>query len=174
MFFLFYASFAASWAQTQTAPQKIGVVDAGKALAETAEGRKALADLTARVAPRQKAFEARQSEISQLEASLKNGANLLSAQKKTELARAIEEKKRKLQRDVNDAQDEVQTQQQDVLARLGDKLKSVLQRYARENGYTVILEAPEGSSQVLSAADSIDVTAPVVALYDRTWAAPAK
>ncbi len=62
---LFCASLTA-----QQAPSKIGVINIQKALASNQEGQKALQDLVAKVAPKQREFSARQQDIAQLESSL--------------------------------------------------------------------------------------------------------
>ena len=164
---------AACWlavaASGQPAAHKIGVINVQKALITTKDGQKALQDLQARVAPKQKEFEARQQVISQLEDQLKRGANLLADDKKVELAREIDGKKKKLERDTQDAQEDVQAKQQQVLQNLSQKLMTVLSKYAKENQFLLIVESGEQGTQVIYAAESIDITNDVVGLYDKQY-----
>ena len=155
----------------QEGAHRIGVINVQKALVTTKDGQNALRDLQARVTPKQKEFTTRQQEIAQLEEQLKRGANLLTDDKKVELSREIDGKKKKLERDTQDAQEDVQAKQQQVLQNLSQKLMTVLSKYAKENQYLLIVESGEQASQVIYAADSIDITSDIVALYDRQYAA---
>jgi outer membrane protein len=149
-------------------PPKIGVVNVQKALASTKEGQKATQDLQAKVEPKQKQFNARQQEITELESQLNRGA-ILSDDKKAQLTRDLDEKKRTFQRDTQDADEELRGEQQEVLQRLGQRLMAVVNKYAKDNGYTLILAAGD-TTPVIYSADSNDVTPTVVALYDKTYA----
>lgn len=164
---------AASGARAQQ-ESKIGVINVQRALITTKDGQKALADLNARVAPKQKEFNTRQQEIAQLEDQLRQGSNTLGDEKKAQLARDIEIKKKKLTRDTQDAQEQVQGQQQQVLQSLSQKLMTVLSKYAKDNKYMLIMESGEPSTQVIYAADSLDITQEIVTLYDKQYAAPGK
>ncbi len=163
------ASLAGGGLAAQEAPMKIAVMNVQKALVSTNDGKKALADLNARVAPKQKEFDARQQEIVQLQDQLEKGANLLSEEKKGQLAQEIDLKKKKLERDTQDAQEDVQNHQQTVLQALSQKLMAVVTKYARDNKYSLVVESGSPTSQVIYSADSIDITQPVIALYDQTY-----
>ncbi len=109
----------------QQAPSKIGVINIQKALASTQEGQKASQDLAAKVAPKQKEFNARQQEIAQLEEQLSKGANLLNDEKKAQMARDLDLKKKRLERDTQDAEETIRTEQQTILQNLGQRLMAV-------------------------------------------------
>ncbi len=163
------AGWAAGSASAQEAAAKIAVMNVQKALVSTNDGKKALQDLNARVAPKQKAFDARQQEIAQLQDQLTKGANLLSDDKKVQLSQEIDTKKKKLERDIQDAQEDVQNHQQTVLQGLSQKLMAVVTKYARDNKYALVVESGSPTSQVIYSSDSIDITQPVIALYDQTY-----
>ncbi|HEX4165292.1 MAG TPA: OmpH family outer membrane protein [Bryobacteraceae bacterium] len=171
---LLVTGLGASISGAQEAPIKIAVINVQQALVTTKDGKKALEDLKARVAPKQKEFDARQQEILHLQDELAKGSNLLSDEKKQQLAQDIDLQKKKLERDTQDAQDDVQNRQQGVLQALGQKLMAVVTKYAKENKYTLVVESGSGASQVIYSADNIDITQPVVALYDQTYSSPGK
>jgi len=89
----------------QQAPLKIAVLNLQAALASTTEGRKIYQELNAKAEPKRKDFETRQNEIGQLEDQLKSGGSLLTEEKKEQLTRTLDEKKRRLQRDSEDAEE---------------------------------------------------------------------
>lgn len=147
---------------------KIGVIDLQRALAATQEGQQANRDLTAKVDPKQKEFNARQQEITQMEEQLNRPA-VLSEEKKAELARSIDEKKKRLDRDTQDANDSLRSENQALLQKMSQRLMTVLTKYAKDNAYTLILETGESSTPLMYAAPEMDITAAIVTLYDKAY-----
>jgi outer membrane protein len=148
---------------------KVAVISMQKALATTQEGQKASQDLAAKVNPKQKEFDGRKQEITDLEAQLNRGS-ALGDEKKAELAKEIDSKKRRLDRDTQDADEALRTEQQALLQKLGQRLMTVITKYAKDNNYTLVLDAGGANNQVVFAAQSTDITDAVVSLYDKTYA----
>jgi outer membrane protein len=72
-----------------------------------------------------------------------------------------------VQRDNEDARADLEQDQQRVLQELGQKMMVVVDKYARDNGYALILDISSPQTPVLYAANGIDVTQDIVALYDK-------
>jgi outer membrane protein len=53
--------------------------------------------------------------------------------------------------------------------RIGRKMVDVLDRYARENGYTVVLDSSAQNNPILYASTQIEVTQDIVRLYDSAY-----
>ena len=53
-----------------------------------------------------------------------------------------------------------------VLQRIGTKMMNVLEAYATNNGYSVVLDVSQGNSHVLWAAATSNITKPVVDAYN--------
>ncbi len=149
-------------------PPKIGVIDVQRALATTQEGQQATRDLAAKVDPKQKEFNARQQELTQLEEQLNRQA-VLSDEKKAELARNIDEKKRRLDRDTQDANDALRSEQQGMVQKMSQRLMTVLTKYAKDNNYTLILAAGDPNTPLMYAAPEMDITPAIVSLYDKAY-----
>ncbi len=158
--------------KAQEVPTWVAVINVQKAITGTNDGKKALQDLNARVAPKQKDFDARQRELAQLQDQLTKGANLMSDEKKTQLTQDLEDRKKKLERDVQDAQEDVQNHQRGVMDALSRKLTAVVTKYAKDNKYALVFETGSADSQVIYSADAIDITPAVIALYDQTYKSP--
>lgn len=156
------ASFA------QQAPPKVGVISIQGALVGTKDGQKASQELDAKFMPKKKEFDSRQSEIAQLQDQFNKGGAVMSEDKRNQLARDIDEKKKRLQRDMQDAQDELQSEQQRLLQGLGQRMMAVIEKYAKDNGYTMILNVSDPNTPVLYASSAIDITQDIISLYDRT------
>ena len=67
-----------------------------------------------------------------------------------------------------DAQEELQGEQQKVLQSLGQRMMAVIEKYAKDNGYTMILDVSNPNTPVLYASSGIDITQDIVSLYDKT------
>lgn len=154
----------------QATPGKVGVISVQGAIVGTKDGQKASEQLQTKFAPKKKDLDARNTEVTQLEDQLRKGGTLMSEDKRTQMERDIDEKKRRLQRDVQDAQEEWNGAQQQMLQGLGQRMMAVIEKYAKDNGYTMILDVSNPNTPVLYASSGIDITQDIVAMYDKTSA----
>ena len=159
---------AGVWAYGQT-PIKIGALNVAKALGGTAEGQKATLAISAQIGPQQKQFDARQKELASLNDQITKGANLLSEDKKAQIAREIDSKKKRLERDMQDADESLRAEQQKLLQDIGQRLMTVVKKFATDNAYTLIVDSGAASGSVVFAAEAVDVTDQVIKLYDKTY-----
>jgi outer membrane protein len=118
--------------------------------------------------PKKKEFDTRQSEIAQLQDQYNKGGTVMSEDKRNQLARDIDEKKKRLQRDMQDAEEELQGEQQKLLQGLGQRMMAVIEKYAKDNAYTMILNVSDPNTPVLYASSAIDITQDIISLYDKT------
>jgi outer membrane protein len=158
-------------AQTSAPPTKVGVIHFQGAMLGTKDGQKAAADLQTRFDPKRKELESKQGLIAAAQDRLNKGRNTMSADEREKLIRDIDQRTKSLNRDTEDAQAEMEQEQQKVLGDLGQRLMAVIDKYARDNGYNLILDV--SSPQVFAPyiSPSIEITQDIVALYDK--AAPA-
>jgi outer membrane protein len=162
-------SAMAVFAQGQ-ATTKVGVVNIQAALTATKDGQKAATELEGKRAPRTKDLEKKQSDIRTLQESLNRGGNAMSEQAKAELVRNIDSKTKSFNRELEDAQSEWDQEQQKVLQDLGQKMMAIIDKYAKDNGYSVILDVSNPQTPVLYASNTIDITKDIVDLYDKNAA----
>jgi len=153
-------------ASAQTS-NKVGVISVQGAIVGTRDGQKASQELDAKFAPRKKDFDGRQSEVASLQDQFNKGGTVLSEDKRNQLARDIDEKKKRLERDMQDAQEELQSEQQRLLQSLGQRMMAVIEKYAKDNNYTLILDVSNPNTPVLYASSGIDITSDIVSLYDK-------
>jgi outer membrane protein len=149
------------------AQQKIGVVQVQAAITGTKEGQKAAADLETRMAPKRKELEGKQAELRKLQESLQKGGSVMNEQARAQLAREIDLKNKDYQRSLEDAKGEFDGEQDRILNDLGAKLMAVINKYAKDNGYSLVIDVSNPQTPVMFAADSIDITKDVIDLYDR-------
>jgi outer membrane protein len=161
----------AVWAQAAGAPAsaKVGVISVQAAIASTAEGKQAAAELQSQFAPRTTELQNLQKQIEDLRNRLQTGQSTLSDEEKARLQREGDQLTRTFQRKQQEFQDDTNDAQQDVVNRIGRKLVDVLNKYSKENGYSIILDTSSQQSPVLFAANQIDVTQDIIRLYDQSY-----
>src|SRR5271157_165252 len=153
------------------APGKVGVISVQGAIVGTKDGQKAAAALEAKFQPKRKDIEGRQTEVTQMEDQMRKGGNLLTDEKRAQLARDIDEKRKRLNRDLQDAQEEFDQEQQRLLQGLGQRMVAVIEKYSKDNGYSMVLDVSNPNTPVLYASSAIDITQDVISLYDKTSSA---
>jgi outer membrane protein len=160
----------AVWAQGgAAAPSKVGVIDVQVAITSTSEGKQAAAQLQSKFAPRQTELSNLQKQLEDIQTRLRTGQTTLSDDEKARLSRDGENLQRTYQRKSQDAQDDFQQAQRDIVDTIGRKMIDVLSKYSRDNGYAVILDRSGQATPVIYAANSTDVTQDIIRLYDQTY-----
>lgn len=167
------AAFSAA-AQASPAPNKVGVIQIQTALLSTTEGKKAADDLQTRYEPKRQEIAEKQKELAALREQLNKGSNTMSNEAKQSLALEIDQKNRSLSRLAEDAQADFEQDRNRILQDLGQRMMVVIQKYAQDNGYSVILDISSPETPVLWASSAIDVTSDIVALYDKNSPAASK
>jgi len=159
---------------TTTAPAagpgiKIGVINVQLAMVRTQEGRKASEELQARFSPRQAELQKLQEEIRGLEDQIRAQERTLSDEARVQIVRDIEVKRKQGTRLQQDLQEDYEDAQTNVINQLGEKMQRVIDRYVRENNLNLLLNHTPGSSPILFASPTMDITEDIVKLYDQTY-----
>ena len=150
-------------------PAKIAVMNVRNAIVATAEGKQAQAQLQSQFAPKQNELQNLQKQIEDLQRKMTDGARTLSDDEKAKMQREGEMLSRRLQRGNDDLNEELNAAQGEVVDNIGRKMLEVLDRYARENGYTVVLDTSAQGSPVVYGSSTSDVTQDIVRLYDQAY-----
>jgi outer membrane protein len=149
---------------------KFAVINIQGAIISTKDGQKAASELQSKTAPKKKELEQKQNEINSLQDQLNKGSNTLSDAAKNDLYKSIESKKKSLQREVEDAQADLEADQQKLLQQLGQKILAVIEKYSRDNGITMVVDVSSPQTPVLYASPSVDITKEIIELYDKNTA----
>jgi outer membrane protein len=150
-------------------PNKVGVIAAQTALLSTKDGQRALQDLNKKIEPTKVAIEKKANEIRELQDKLQRGGNAMADAAKAELQRAISEKTKAYNRDMEDAQAEAEQEQHHLLDELTAKMQKVIENYAQTNGFSIILDDANPNTPVLYVSNSVEITKEVIDLYDKTY-----
>ncbi|MEO8028956.1 MAG: OmpH family outer membrane protein [Bryobacteraceae bacterium] len=157
--------------QAAPTPGKVGVIEVQRAMIGTKDGQKAAADLETRFGGRRKELERVQDEIRGMQDRLQKMGNTATEAAKEDLKRDIDARTKQFNRKTEDAQAEFEQEQQKLLADLGQRMQAVIDKYAKDNGYTLILDVSNPQTPVLYASNTIDITKDIIELYDKNAAA---
>jgi Skp family chaperone for outer membrane proteins len=166
-----FASLGAFAPSALAQAQKLAVMDMQSALINTKDGQKAVNDLRGKYAPKDAEMQKRQQEVTAKQDQYRKTQNTISETAKAALERDIETLTKALQRDSDDARQDMEADQQRILQELGAKMIQVINKYAADNGITAVFDVSGQPNNILFASTASDITAAVVALYDK--AAPA-
>jgi outer membrane protein len=163
----------ASWAQAGAASPaagatKIGVLNVQLAIASTAEGKQDATQLQAQFAPRQAELEQLSKQIDDIRNRLRTASSTLSDDERARLALDGDQKSRQLQRKQQALQDDGQEAQREVFDSIGRKMVTVLDSYAKLNGYGMIIDSSSQSSTVVYADPQTDISQDIIRLYDQS------
>lgn len=157
-----------SWAQTPAAtPGKVGVINIQEAIASTAEGKKAFADLQKKYQPRQQELQRQQQEITALQDQLQKQATTLSDEERLRLNRELEDKQKVFKRATEDANADFQGDNQDAVRRIGQKMVRLISEYAQQNGFSLVMD--DAQIPVYFVAREIDITEDIVKRFDGAY-----
>src|ERR1700756_4795811 len=120
---------------------KIGTISMEQAIFATNEGRRDFEALSKKLEPKQNELKGQNDEIESLKKQLNTQGDKMNEDARANLVKSIETKQKSLQRSAEDAQNEFQQQQNEVAQRILQKMAPVIDKYAKENGYTMLLDS---------------------------------
>jgi outer membrane protein len=158
---------AAPMAGNIALPNKIAIIAIQQAIMATKEGSAAGAALNTKYQPKKDDFEKRQRDIQMLTDQLKKGSATMSEDAKAKIERDIDAKTKALQRDAQEAGQDSQDDMSKVYNEIGDKMLQIIEPYAYQNGYAVVLDVSNQQTPVIWAAPSSNIIADIIKLYDQ-------
>lgn len=147
--------------------EKIGVLNLQDAIASTQEGKQDLAQLQQKYASKRAALQQQDKDISALQDRLQNQSSMLSDTERYDLERQVSDKQRLLKEGQNDYQYDTQEDEQEIVSTIGSKMMKVVNQYATQQGFSLILSTQQ--NLVLFASKPVDITQDIIKLYDSTY-----
>ncbi len=92
---------------------------------------------------------------------------------KANRAKSIDDKKKQLQREAEDDQNDFQQEMQEMYSALASKVYDVLSSYAQQHGFTLVLDVAQQQTPVLYATESTNITKAVIDAYNTKSGVPA-
>jgi len=157
-----------SLAQAAGSPagDKIAIVNIQLAIENTNEGKKEVEALQQKFSSRQNALKAQNDEVENLKKELETQGPKLSEEERNNRVKIATEKQKTLQRNYEDFQNDVQQSEQEILNRLGKKMLDVMEKYAKDNGYAMVLDVSNPQTPVLYASPATNITQQLVVAYN--------
>ena len=152
-----------------TGPGKVGTINIQDAIFASNEGRRDLDTLQKKYEPKQAELKNQNDELESLKKQLSTQGDKLNEEAAANLKRQIDGKQKTFDRAMQDAQEEVGSQQQEIASRILSKMAPLIVKFSQENGYTLIIDTskPWPQSPVLWwNPDAVDITKNVVDAFN--------
>ncbi|QHN05008.1 OmpH family outer membrane protein [Granulicella sp. WH15] len=162
------AAPAAAPVAPQAIPAKIALVAFEQAVFATNEGQVAAQGVAKKYEPKKAQIETLAAEVDSLKKQLQAAPATLSDEERASRLRSIDTKEKQLNRDAEDAQTAYNTDLQEALGKVAQKLSVTMKQYAQSNGFTLLLDVSNQNSTVLWAQQSTEITQAVVDAYNKT------
>jgi len=154
-------------------PAKIAVIAFRLAVAQTNEGQRDFGDIQKKFAPKEAALKALSDEIDNLTKQLQTQGASLSQAEQANKAKVIDDKKKQLDRDSEDARNDFQADIQEMYNALASKVYDVMSSYAEQQGFTLVLDISQQQTPVLFSANGTNITKQVIDAYNLKSGVPA-
>lgn len=154
---------------------KVGIVDIQQAIIGTNEGARDFETLQKKFEPKRNELAAQNTEIENLKKQLNTQGDKMNEEAHAQLVKSIESKQKSLQRSAEDAQNDYQQQSNEIAQRILQKMAPVIDKYAKSNGYGMLLDSsnPWPQGPLLWATASVDLTKTIVDAYNAQSGVPA-
>jgi outer membrane protein len=153
---------------------KIAVVDFERAVVECAEGQVSQQKFNARFEEKQKEIEKRRKELEAIQIRLQTQDKVLSDTVKLGLQRDLERGQVEFTRISEDAQKELEALRNDLLQPIAQKASAVLNSFAVEQGYSLVVDTSNPENNVVFVNPNNDITEELIRRLDAAAAAMAK
>jgi outer membrane protein len=148
------------------AQNKVAVIDMQQAVLNTAEVRKAVAELETKFKPRQALLEKLRTDLADILQKLQGGN--LPQQAATDLQAQGQRKQREYQRLAQDSQEELDAERTDLFNRSGLRMRDVVRKIAEERALDMVVDY----NQTVYAKSALDITKDAIVAFDKAYPTP--
>jgi outer membrane protein len=168
------AAPAAPAAPIVPVPAKVAVIAFNAVVASTNEGQRDLADVQRKFQPKQEQLKTLNDEIENLKKQLQAQGEKLAPAEAAARAKTIDDKTKQLQRTAEDDRNDYQQEMGETLNTLASKVYDVLEGYAKERGFTMVVDmgTQQQSPVVLWASESTDISKAILDAYNTKSGVP--
>ncbi len=156
------------FASTAFGQLKVAIIDMREAVNGTAEVKKAVAALEARLKPKQAEIDKLQRDLQDIQSKLQSLQGKLTPQGESDLVSQGQRKQRDLQRYQEDLQAELEREQNDVGGRALQRMRDIVKKMAEDQSLDMVVDV----SQTIYFKPSLNVRKTAVESYDKAY--PAK
>jgi outer membrane protein len=154
------------FSQSALAAMNIAIVDLQRALVMVNEGKSAKKRLQKEVDSKQSALKKEEAAIKKEIENFKKQSGVLSEKARQKKQMTLQEKLMKFTQKAQATQMKLQQREKSLTEPIIKKLRSTIDKYAKKNKYTLILEKNE--SGVLFHSDVKDITKDIISAYNKS------
>jgi outer membrane protein len=160
-------SSASSTVATGTG-SKLGTINIEQAIFASNEGQRDFEVLSKKLEPKQTELKGQNDEVESLKKQLSTQGEKLNDESRGTLVKQIEQKQKSLERSVQDARDDAQSQQNEIAQRILQKMGPMIAKYAADNGFGIIVDTSSAwpNGPVFWQNGTVDITRFVVDAYN--------
>jgi len=147
-------------------PAKIGLIAFQQAVMATNEGQRSLAEVTKKYDPLKAKLVAEGTEIDNLRKQLQAAPATMSDADKAKMAADIDVKEKQAQLDQESYQNSGTADMQAAYGKIAEKFEPVMQKYATDNGFTLILDISSQQSNIVWSLPQAEISQAVVDAYN--------
>ena len=151
------------------APTKLGFIESLRVVYETDEGKNEISKVQEFINKKQAEYDAKKADLDKLSEQYQNQQRNLNPETRSEMEKTVTAKTTELKRFQEDTQAEIDRQRDAILGKLGQKIQTLIDDYARENGYGVIFVRGQEQTYVNA---SLDITDEIINRYNQKYPAP--
>jgi len=154
---------------------KIGTLNVEQAIEASNEGQRDFEVLGKKFEPKQNDLKSLADEIDSLKKQLSAQQDKLNDESRDKLVKQIETKQKSFERAQQDAREDFQNQQGEIVNKILNKMAPIIQKYVSDNGYGLLLDTSQGwpRGPVIVSGPAMDITEPIVEAYNVQSGVPA-
>jgi outer membrane protein len=151
----------------QAIDAKIALINFQEVVLASNEGQQVTLATQKKYEPKKAEIEKMAADVDSMKKSLQAAPANLPDDERTKRLREIDTKEKQLNRDAEDASTAYNSEWQEALGKVAQKISVVMQNYVKTNGYTLLLDVSAQSSNVMWALPSTDISQAVVDAYNK-------
>ena len=154
---------------------RIATINMQQTIFASNEGRRDFQALNLKFEPKEAELKKLSEEIDGLKKQLDTQRSMLNDEARGKLVTLIESKRKNLERATQDAQEDFESQRQELVGKLLTKLAPIVQKYFNDNHYSLLLDTSQAWPQgmVVMASPATDITQQVLEAYNSFSGVPA-
>lgn len=164
MLILMATMLAASLAHAEF---KIGYVDVHTAVEQSAIGKKAKEEMKKEGEKKQKELDKKKADLDKMNEDIEKKKSVLSEEALQKRSQELQGEVQKFRENVQKAQVELQKKENELLEPIVKKVKSVIEKIAKDKGFNMVIRSNQNDQIVLYADSATDLTDETVKALDK-------
>lgn len=165
--FLIVLTAALLTCATQAADMKIGYVDVHAAVEKSTIGKKAKEEMKKEGEKRNKDLEKKKADLDKMNEDIEKKKSVLSEEALQKRAQELQMEVAKFRETVGKAQAELQKKENELLEPIVKKVKTVIEKIAKDKGFGLVIRSNQNEQIVLYAGAEYDLTEEVVKALEK-------